>query len=60
MIEDEAFYDACDEFGVMLLQEMPHAGCAPGGPGDQVSGCSRIVMFGHWPAFPEAASVLTS
>jgi len=36
MIEDEAFYDACD--GVMLLQEMPHAGCAPGGPGDQVSG----------------------
>jgi hypothetical protein len=35
MIEDETFYEACDEFGVMLLQEMPHAGCAPGGPGDQ-------------------------
>jgi beta-galactosidase/beta-glucuronidase len=34
LIEDEAFYQACDEWGVMLLQEMPHAGCAPGGPGD--------------------------
>ena len=36
MIEDSHFYDECDRLGLMLLQEFPHAGCAPGGPGDSM------------------------
>ena len=34
MIEDQHFYEECDRLGLMLLQEFPHAGCSPGGPGD--------------------------
>ena len=34
LIEDQRFYEECDRLGIMLLQEMPHAGCSPGGPGD--------------------------
>jgi beta-mannosidase len=34
LIEDQHFYRECDRLGLMLLQEFPHAGCAPGGPGD--------------------------
>jgi beta-mannosidase len=34
LIEDQHFYDECDRLGLMLLQEFPHAGCSPGGPGD--------------------------
>jgi hypothetical protein len=34
LLEDQHFYDECDRLGLMLLQEFPHAGCSPGGPGD--------------------------
>ena len=36
LIEDQHFYDECDRLGLMLLQEFPHAGCSPGGPGDSL------------------------
>lgn len=34
LLEDQHFYRECDRLGLMLLQEFPHAGCSPGGPGD--------------------------